>query len=168
MIMILFGALSAGTKTYLLCWSDRQAFTSAFCNTLPVGCLKFCFSLEIRSSIWPSTISFQDDRTESSTISRLVHCNAYWSTASHKSDKLSGQMVKSLGKSVINMYSMGACSALGITNQEALSEETSETGGQRKLEASKPILWNWRFYSSGSNRWSWLLHLSNQERRATK
>ena len=37
--------------------------------------------------------------------------------------KLSGQLVKSLGKSIINMYSMGACSALGITNQEALSED---------------------------------------------
>ena len=37
--------------------------------------------------------------------------------------KLSGQMVKSLGKSIINMYSMGACSVLGITNQEALSED---------------------------------------------
>ena len=37
--------------------------------------------------------------------------------------KLSGQTVKSLGKSIINMYSMGACSALGITNQEALSED---------------------------------------------
>ena len=37
--------------------------------------------------------------------------------------KLSGQMVKSLGKSITNMYSMGACSALGITNQEALSED---------------------------------------------
>ena len=36
--------------------------------------------------------------------------------------KLSGPMVKSLGKSIINMYSMGACSALGITNQEALSK----------------------------------------------
>ena len=36
---------------------------------------------------------------------------------------LSGQMVKSLGESIINMYSMGACSALGITNQEALSED---------------------------------------------
>ena len=70
MIMTLFGALSAGTKTYLLCRSDRQAFTSAFCNTLPVGCLKFSFILEIRSSICPFTISFQDDRTESSTISR--------------------------------------------------------------------------------------------------
>ena len=37
--------------------------------------------------------------------------------------KLSGQMVKSLGHSIINMYSMGACSVLGITNQEALSED---------------------------------------------
>ena len=91
MIMILFGALSAGTKTYLLCRSNRHTFTSTFCNTSPVGCLKFCFSLEIRSSIWPFTISFQDDRTESSTISCLAHCNAYWSTASHKSDKFLSQ-----------------------------------------------------------------------------
>ena len=37
--------------------------------------------------------------------------------------KLSGQMVKSLGKSIINMYSVGACSALGITNQDAPSED---------------------------------------------
>ena len=37
--------------------------------------------------------------------------------------KLSGHMVKSLGKSIINMYSMGACSALGITNQDASSED---------------------------------------------
>ena len=37
--------------------------------------------------------------------------------------KLSGQMVKSLGKSIINMYSMGACSALGIKNKEALSKD---------------------------------------------
>ena len=37
--------------------------------------------------------------------------------------KLSGQIVKSLGRSIINMYSMGACSALGITNQDALSED---------------------------------------------
>ena len=29
--------------------------------------------------------------------------------------KLSGQMVKSLGCSIINMYSMGACAVLGIT-----------------------------------------------------
>ena len=37
--------------------------------------------------------------------------------------KLSGQMVKSLEKSIINMYSMGACAAIGITNQDALSED---------------------------------------------
>ena len=37
--------------------------------------------------------------------------------------KLLGQMVKSFGKSIINMYSMGACAALGITNQDALSED---------------------------------------------
>ena len=37
--------------------------------------------------------------------------------------KLSSQMVKSLGRSIINMYSMGACSVLGITNQDALSED---------------------------------------------
>ena len=32
-------------------------------------------------------------------------------------------MVKSLGKSIINMYSVGAFSVLGIRNQEALSED---------------------------------------------
>ena len=37
--------------------------------------------------------------------------------------KLSGQMVKSLGCSIINMYSMRACAVLGITNQDALSED---------------------------------------------
>ena len=37
--------------------------------------------------------------------------------------KLSGQMVKSLGKSIINMYSMGACAALRTRNQDALSED---------------------------------------------
>ena len=37
--------------------------------------------------------------------------------------KLSGQMVKLLGYSIINIYSMGACSVLGITNQDALSED---------------------------------------------
>ena len=37
--------------------------------------------------------------------------------------KLLGQMVKSLGRSIINMYSMGGCSVLGITNQDALRED---------------------------------------------
>ena len=35
--------------------------------------------------------------------------------------KLKGQMVKSLGKSIIRMYWMGACSTLGMSNQDALS-----------------------------------------------
>ena len=37
--------------------------------------------------------------------------------------KLSGQMVHLLGRSVINMYSMGACAVLGISNQDAPSED---------------------------------------------
>ena len=37
--------------------------------------------------------------------------------------KLSGQMVKSLGRSIINMYSMRACAVLGISNKDALSED---------------------------------------------
>ena len=37
--------------------------------------------------------------------------------------KLSGQMVKPLGCSIINMYSMEACAVLGIRNQDALSED---------------------------------------------
>ena len=37
--------------------------------------------------------------------------------------KLSGQMVHSLRCSIIYMYSMGACAVLGITNQDALSED---------------------------------------------
>ena len=37
--------------------------------------------------------------------------------------KLLGQMVKSLGGSIINMYSMGTCAVLGISDQDALSED---------------------------------------------
>ena len=37
--------------------------------------------------------------------------------------KLSSQMIKSLGKSIIQMYSIGACSILGIKNQDDLSED---------------------------------------------
>ena len=32
-------------------------------------------------------------------------------------------MVKSLGCSIINMYSIGACAVQGITNQEALTKD---------------------------------------------
>ena len=37
--------------------------------------------------------------------------------------KFSGQMVKSLGKSVIKMCSVGVCDVLGVTNQDQLSED---------------------------------------------
>ena len=37
--------------------------------------------------------------------------------------KLSGQIVCSLGCSIINMYSMGACAVLEISNQDAPSED---------------------------------------------
>ena len=46
MMMMLFGALSADTKIYLLCRSERHALTSEFCSTLQVGCLKFSLSLK--------------------------------------------------------------------------------------------------------------------------
>ena len=85
MIMILFGSLSAGTKHIYYIGQTDMLLCLHFAIPYQVGCLKFCFSLEIRSSIWPFTISFQDDRTESSTISHLAQCNAYWSAASYKS-----------------------------------------------------------------------------------
>ena len=53
--------------------------------------------------------------------------------------KLSGQMVKSLGKSIINMYLMGTCAALGIMNQDALSEDL-EKESFLKLCSSKIYL----------------------------
>ena len=37
--------------------------------------------------------------------------------------KLSGQMVHSLQRSIINMCLMGACAVLGISSQDALSED---------------------------------------------
>ena len=37
--------------------------------------------------------------------------------------KLSSQIGKSLGKSVIRMYLMGACAILGMNDQDALSED---------------------------------------------
>ena len=47
--------------------------------------------------------------------------------------KLSGQMVKSLGKSIIKIYSMGACAVLGMNNQDTLSDD---------LEISDPFLYS--------------------------
>ena len=43
-------------------------------------------------------------------------------------------------------------------------EEQRKEQAQFGEDWSKPILWHRRCYSSGSDRWSWLLHLSVQER----
>ena len=37
--------------------------------------------------------------------------------------KLSSEMIKSLGHSIINMYLMGACAVLGISDQDTLSQD---------------------------------------------
>ena len=52
---------------------------------------------------------------------------------------------------------------LAKSNHKKREQRNKQNGGQR----SNPILWNWGCLSSGSYRWSWLLHLPNQERRAT-
>ena len=44
--------------------------------------------------------------------------------------KLSNQMVKSLGCSITNMYSMGACAVLGIRNQDALTLRAPRGGSK--------------------------------------
>ena len=57
--------------------------------------------------------------------------------------KLSGQMVKSLGKSIINMYSMGACTVLGTSNQDALSEDLeADPFLNSALQIEKAILYS--------------------------
>ena len=52
--------------------------------------------------------------------------------------------------------------AINHKKREAKKRGTSAIGKDR----SKLILWHRSCYSSGSDRWPWLLHLSNQERRA--
>ena len=53
--------------------------------------------------------------------------------------KLSGQMVRSLGCSIINMYSMGACAALGITDQDTLSEDLENDPFSNDLKTAEQI-----------------------------
>ena len=73
------------------------------------------FSLEIATCIWARFTQ----KNSSQNLAKKKWKNFFINYEA----KLSGQMVKSLGKSIINMYSMGACSVLGIRNQEALSED---------------------------------------------
>ena len=72
------------------------------------------FSPEIANCIWARF-------TQKNSLPNLT--KKKWKLFNNYKAKLSGQMVKSLGKSIINMYSMGACSVLGITNQDELSED---------------------------------------------
>ena len=72
------------------------------------------FSPEIASCIWERFTQKNSSQNLEEEVEKLF--NNYEA-------KLSGQMVKSLGKSIINMYSMRACSVLGIRNQEALTED---------------------------------------------
>ena len=73
------------------------------------------FSLEIASCIWARfPLKNSSKKLSEEEVDKLFN--------NYKA-KLSGQMVKSLGKSIINMYLMGACAALGISNQDTLSED---------------------------------------------
>ena len=52
-----------------------------------------------------------------------------------------------------------------INCKKRRSEEDRRTGAiEDNRQWSEPILWHWSRYSSGSDRQSWLLHLSKQER----
>ena len=73
------------------------------------------FSPEIESCIWAKVYTEdQLKKLSKEEVEKLF--NNYEA-------KLSGQMVHLLRCSIINMYSMGTCSALGITNQDVLSED---------------------------------------------
>ena len=72
------------------------------------------FSPEIASCIWARFTQKSSSQKSEEEVEKLF--NNYEA-------KLSGQMVRSLGKSIIDMYSMGDCSALGIRSQEALSKD---------------------------------------------
>ena len=72
------------------------------------------FSLETASYFW---VRFTQKNSSPNLAKKK------WKNFNNYEAKLSGQMVKSLGRSLINMYSMGACAALGISNQDALSED---------------------------------------------
>ena len=70
------------------------------------------FSPETVSSIWEK--QEQVNKLSPQKVDKLF---------SNYEAKLSGQIVKSLGKSIIKMYLMGACAVLGMTNQDALSKD---------------------------------------------
>ena len=52
-----------------------------------------------------------------------MDCNSFNTLINRYKSVLSAQMTKSLGKSIINLYSNLACSVLGIGNQQELSTD---------------------------------------------
>ena len=52
-----------------------------------------------------------------------MDCNNVNTLINRYESVLSAQMTKSLGKSVINLYSNTACSVLGVDNQQDLSDD---------------------------------------------
>ena len=52
-----------------------------------------------------------------------MDCNDVNTLLNRYESILSAQMIKSLGKSVINLYSNIACSVLGVGNQQELSTD---------------------------------------------
>ena len=55
-----------------------------------------------------------------------MDCNDVNTLLNRYESVLSAQMTKSLGKSVINLYSNIACSVLGVGNQQDLSNDLDE------------------------------------------
>ena len=56
-----------------------------------------------------------------------MDCNYINILSNRYESVLTAQMTKSLGKSVINLYSNIACSALGVGNQQDLSNDWNVT-----------------------------------------
>ena len=56
-----------------------------------------------------------------------MDCNDVNTLLNRYESVLSAQMTKSLGKSVINLYSNIACSVLGVDNQQELSTDLEWT-----------------------------------------
>ena len=52
-----------------------------------------------------------------------MDCNDVNTLLNRYESVLSAQMTKSLGKSIINLYSNSACSVLGVGNQQELSTD---------------------------------------------
>ena len=103
---IVWSFTSAGTKTYLLCRSNRHAFTSTFCNTLPVGCLKFCFSFKIFGNFL-KVLQFGLLPSPSKMIELKPLLFPVWPIAMHTGQQLHTKM--------INFYRSQLCMALCIS-----------------------------------------------------